>query len=76
MEGSQPLKVLRNDRVRRGMTSAEYARFLGENRPTVHRWETGARKIGQGKLSKIAEKTGLPARELRPDLAELMGGAE
>lgn len=72
MEGT-PLQVLRQDRQRRGMTPAEYARFLGEkHKSTVHRWETGARKIGQARLPKIVEKTGIPARELRPDLAELV----
>jgi transcriptional regulator with XRE-family HTH domain len=72
MEGNGPLIA---DRIRRGMTPAQYARFLDETPSNVHRWETGARKIGQGKLPKIAEKTGVPARELRPDLAEMFGGA-
>lgn len=64
--------VLRADRERRGMTPAEYARFLEQARPTVHRWETGARKIGRNKLKWVSEKTGIAPRELRPDLAELI----
>ncbi len=76
MEASQPLFVLRQDRQARGMTPAEYARFLDEkHKSTVHRWETGERKIGRERLTKIAEKTGIPARVLRPDLAELLGEA-
>lgn len=75
MEGRQPLEILRRDREQRGMTPSQYARFLDEGRPTVHRWETGERKIGQSKLPKVAEKTGIAARDLRPDLAELFGEA-
>jgi transcriptional regulator with XRE-family HTH domain len=68
----QPLKALIEYRVKQGWTPAELARFLEEHRPTVHRWETGARKIGRKKLEYVSEKTGIPKRELRPDLAEVM----
>lgn len=54
------------------MSPADLARFLGKPRPTVHRWETGARKIGKDNLDVVSEKTGIPKRELRPDLAEVM----
>ena len=67
-----PLERLTRYRIERGWTVAELARFLGEPRATVHRWETGARKIGPNKLDKVSEKTGIPKRELRPDLAEVM----
>ena len=76
MEERQPLQVLIAYRTRQGMTSADLAQFLEESRPTVHRWETGARKIDEQKLSKIAEKTGIPPRELRPDLAALIEGEQ
>lgn len=72
MEGQQPLRALINYREREGMTPAELARFLEQPRPTVHRWETGARKISRLKLDDVAKKTGIPKRELRPDLAELL----
>ena len=49
---------------------------LGVKRCTVHRWESGERQIGRKKLAEVAEKTGIPAAELRPDLAELFGGAQ
>lgn len=54
------------------MTRDQLADFLGVERPTVWRWETGERKIDEKKLSLVSEKTGIPARVLRPDLAELM----
>lgn len=72
MEARQPLVALKQYRERLGMTPAELARHLEEDRPTVHRWETGQRKIGKTKLSKVSEKTGIPKRVLRPDLAELL----
>ncbi len=68
----QPLKALTDYRAAQDMTSADLARFLEQPRPTVHRWETGARKIGRKKLDLVSEKTGIPKRELRPDLAEVM----
>ena len=39
---------------------------------TVSRWETGERKIGVKNLADVAKLTGIPKRELRPDLAESM----
>lgn len=68
----KPLKALTDYRTQRGWTPAELARFLEEDRPTVHRWETGARKIGPDKIEHVSEKTGIPKRYLRPDLAEVM----
>lgn len=75
MEGRQPLKALTDYREKQGMTPAEFARFLNQPRPTVHRWETGERKIGRSKLPEVSEKTGIPRRDLRPDLADLMNEA-
>jgi transcriptional regulator with XRE-family HTH domain len=69
----QPLTILREYRDRNGMNLAEFARFLDESSSTVLRWETGERKIGGERLPKVARKTGISPRDLRPDLAELMG---
>ncbi len=55
------------------MSRAKLARTLGVARPTVFRWEKGERQIDAELVPGIAEKTGIPPRELRPDLAELMG---
>lgn len=57
-------------REARGLKSADLARLLGESKTTVHRWESGARKIGREKLPSVAAKTGIPAKVLRPDLVE------
>jgi len=43
-------------------------------RATWWRWESGDRPIGIDKLSGIAGLTGIPASELRPDLAKKLLG--
>lgn len=63
-------------REKQNISQSELADRLGERRSTVHRWESGERKIGRNKLASVAEKTGIPAEKLRPDLAELFGGAQ
>ena len=52
------------------LSIAQLADLLGVGRPTVFRWETGARKIDERFLPTVSEKTGIPARDLRPDLVE------
>lgn len=47
--------------------------MLGKRRITIHRWESGKRRVGEADLAGITQKTGIPARALRPDLAELLG---
>lgn len=73
MVGNHPLKSYRADR---GITQETLAGELGVHPFTVSRWETGERKIGGRKLVEVAAKTGIPKRELRPDLAELIEAAE
>jgi transcriptional regulator with XRE-family HTH domain len=66
-----PLKAYRDAN---GLTQERLGKLIGVPRETVARWECGARKIGQRKLLQVvSEKTGISPRELRPDLAELMG---
>lgn len=55
------------------MTQQDLARLLDVDRATVCRWESGERKPDHALVPKISEKTGISAKELRPDLAELMG---
>jgi DNA-binding transcriptional regulator YiaG len=52
-----------------GYTSGAFAELLGVDRVTVHRWENGTRKPAARHLPRIAEITGIPASEMRPDLA-------
>lgn len=67
--GNHPLQSFRE---RQQLTKAALAKLLGVSRPTAHRWETGARKIGVDSLSQVSERTGIPKRELRPDLADAL----
>jgi DNA-binding XRE family transcriptional regulator len=54
------------------MPQVELAKLLGVSRMTVIRWETGRRKPKPSQVAQISEKTGISARELRPDLAEML----
>ena len=51
------------------MSCADLGARVGVDRATVHRWETGERKPDEKILPKLSEVTGIPVRELRPDLA-------
>lgn len=64
-----PLTAFRHDQA---LSQEALAEMLGVSRVTVTRWERGTRKIKADKLSVIARKTGIPAGELRPDLARVM----
>jgi transcriptional regulator with XRE-family HTH domain len=66
---TNPLKAFREAHE---ISQAELARLLGVSRSIAHRWETGDRKIGPNSLAAVSEKTGIPKKELRPDLAEKM----
>lgn len=62
-------------RTANNLTKAELAALLGVSRATVTRWENGERRPAGPALQGIASKTGIPARELRPDLAEMIEAA-
>lgn len=72
MVQDHPLKTYRTGR---DLTQDALAKELGVSSITISRWETGARKIDTDLLSEISEKTGIPKRQLRPDLAELLAPA-
>lgn len=72
-----PMEVhpLRAFRERNQLSQAQLADLLGVERPSVTRWENGTRKVDPDKLTRILEKTGIPPRELRPDLAAMFSEA-
>ena len=52
------------------MTRAALARHLRVSKTTIARWEMGIRKIDEDLVPGIANITGIPAKELRPDAVE------
>jgi transcriptional regulator with XRE-family HTH domain len=70
---AHPLKKFRETHK---LSQSDLARLLDTSRSNVNRWESGERNIKSKMVPTISEKTGIPAAELRPDLAELMGGSQ
>jgi transcriptional regulator with XRE-family HTH domain len=68
------LNPLKRFRAANQITQAALAERLGVTDVTVSRWETGERKIARSLLPAVSKMTGIPATELRPDLAKLMAG--
>ena len=62
-------------RAREGLSKTALAKKLGVSHVAVLRWENGSRYPDRGLLPKITELTGIPARDLRPDWAEVLEGA-
>lgn len=69
MDGIPQLKAYR---AAAKLTQGEAAELAAVARETWARWETGAIKIDENRLPAISEMTGIPKRDLRPDLAEVM----
>lgn len=69
MQDVHPLRVYRAAQTPK-LSQADLARMLGVARLTVLRWETGERKIDPSLIPIVTEQTGIPAKELRPDLVE------
>jgi transcriptional regulator with XRE-family HTH domain len=69
MDTIYPIKAFRE---RLELSQQQLADLLGVARETISRWETGARKIDGDLLHRVVERTGIPATELRPDLAKLL----
>lgn len=72
MADKNPLKAFRKAH---DLTQEALGKELEVSGQTVWRWESGDRKISRSLLTKVSDYTGIPARELRPDLAELMNEA-
>lgn len=62
-----PLKAYR---AREKLTQLAAATKVGVTRESWARWETRTRKVDRDLLPIVATETGIPARELRPDLVE------
>lgn len=58
------------------LSKAELADRLGVGRAAITRWESNQRKIRATLVPKISSVTGIPAKELRPDLEEIFGEAQ
>jgi transcriptional regulator with XRE-family HTH domain len=71
MKITHPLKTFRESQTP-PLSQEQLAKLLNVSRVTVTRWESGARKIDDGKLPNVSAKTGIPRTKLRPDLAALM----
>lgn len=69
MQDVSPLRAYRYNQKPK-LSQEALADRLGVTRLTVTRWESGARKIKPDLVPLIAEKTGIPAKELRPDIVE------
>ncbi len=72
MAKKHPLQVYRETHK---LSKAGLALRLEVDRSTIHRWESGLRKIDDAKISHVSKKTGIPARQLRPDLHQMFGEA-
>jgi transcriptional regulator with XRE-family HTH domain len=66
-----PLRAYR-ERQDPPINRRQLADLLGVSTAAVSRWEAGERKPDEDVLPLIVAKTGIPAAELRPDLARLM----
>jgi transcriptional regulator with XRE-family HTH domain len=73
MAGTHPLRKFR---LSRNLTQEALGEELGVSGQTVWRWENGDRQIGRESLSKVSKVTGIPAKQLRPDLAKYFEAAE
>jgi transcriptional regulator with XRE-family HTH domain len=69
MQPVSPLKTFRQKQEPK-LSQAALADRLGVTRLTVTRWESGARKIDPNLVPLVSEKTGIPAKQLRPDIVE------
>lgn len=71
MDVIHPLRAYR-EQHEPPLSQADLAVMLEVSRPTIWRWETGARKVDDDLLPTVSEKTGIPKATLRPDLADLL----
>ena len=63
-------KTLRHHLGDRGLRLGDLARLLRVHKATVTRWDRSGVPVDH--LKAVSSKTGIPARLLRPDLAEII----
>lgn len=59
-------------RTGKGLTQKEFGAKFGVTDVTVWRWEKGARQVDPALVPVVSAETGIPPKEIRPDLAELL----
>jgi DNA-binding XRE family transcriptional regulator len=67
-ENAHPIKTFRESQTPT-LSQGQFGDRVGVTRFTVIRWENGS-PIDEDKLTTVSEATGIPAKELRPDLAD------
>lgn len=67
MSEIHPIKTYRAGRK---LSQQALADQLGVSRLTILRWENRQRPIDPDLVPRVAKKTGIPARELRPDIVK------
>lgn len=76
-ENAHPIKAYRERQVP-PLSQGQFGERVGVTRFTVIRWENGS-PIDKDKLPEVSKTIGVPAKELRPDLADeyerIFGGA-
>lgn len=66
---AHPLRRYRDTQTPK-LSQAGLADKLDVARLTVLRWENGERKIDKALLTRVSQITGIPAKDLRPDLVD------
>ena len=69
------MEKIRTWRKARKLSIEEAGELVGVSGVQWSRYETGKRRIPAENLQAVSEVTGIPAHELRPDLASLVSGA-
>ena len=63
-------------REKHGITMVQLAKELGCGQPIISMIEAGTRMPSPVFALQIQKKTGIPFREMRPDLADIFGDAQ
>ena len=78
MDAIHPIRAYRERQTPR-LSQQQLGEKIGVTRFTIMRWEGGS-PIDDERLDDVVRETGIPAKELKPDLIEklqkLMGGSQ